>query len=320
MISLKRTFIGSLILSFLVLAAAETASAQLRLPRPSQKASVMQTIGVTDVTVTYYRPGVKGRTVWGDPPAGIEVKGEATLDNLNPRPPGAPLVAYGHIWRTGANEATQFSVTDDVLINGQPLPAGSYSMHTIPGKDEWTVIFNSVPNLQGSFNLDPAKDVLRVKTKPQWVTENQEWLSFTIDPTSDSAAQVALRWEKIRVPFTVEVKDLAGLAMAKARSAVAAAAADDWQIPFNAANYAKNNKAADDAKKWYDQAVKAIDTQIAVKPTYENLSRRSTILMGAGMNDAALTAAEKSIEQGKAEKADTSAMEKRVADIKAGKM
>src|SRR5688500_2879628 len=93
------------------------ASAQLRLPQPSQKASVMQTVGVTDVTINYFRPAVKGRKIWGDWP--VEVPGEATLDNQNTRPPGAPIVPYGHIWRTGANSATQFIVTDEVLINGQ---------------------------------------------------------------------------------------------------------------------------------------------------------------------------------------------------------
>jgi len=93
----------------------------------------MQTIGVTDVTITYSRPGVKGRTIWGDAlPEQANVKGEATLDNQNVRPKGAPIRSLGHVWRAGANEATTFVVTDDVLINGQKLPAGNYSLHTIP--------------------------------------------------------------------------------------------------------------------------------------------------------------------------------------------
>src|SRR5437879_8109253 len=112
--------------------------------RPSQKASVMQTIGVTDITITYSRPPVKGRTIFADAPPTMEsrAKGEATLDNQNERKPGEPIVPYNHVWRAGANEATMFVVTDDVLINGQPLRAGTYSMHAVPGKDEWTIIFN----------------------------------------------------------------------------------------------------------------------------------------------------------------------------------
>ena len=112
----------------------------------------MQRIGVTDVTITYSRPGVKGRVIWGEPLAvQAGTKGEATLDDQNARPKGAAIVPWGHAWRTGANEATTFVVTDDVLINGQKLPAGSYSLHTVPAKDEWTIIFNSVANQWGSF-------------------------------------------------------------------------------------------------------------------------------------------------------------------------
>ncbi len=317
MISLKCTFISAFALGLVVLATAGPASAQLRLPQASQRASVMQTVGVTDVTIVYARPGVKGRKIWGAPPADISVKGEATLDNLNPRPAGMPLVAYGHIWRTGANAATQFTVTDDVLINGKPLPAGHYSLHSIPAENEWTLIFNSVANQPGSVNYDSSKDVLRVAAKPEWVADNKEWLSFTINPISENSAQVALRWERIRVPFTVEVKDLAAMTIAKARTAVAAAQSDDWQTPFNAANYAKNNNSAGDAAKWYEQSLKAIDEQIKAKSSYENLARRSTILLGAGRTQEALAAAEKAVEQGTAEKADTSAMTRRIAELKA---
>src|SRR4029453_5842290 len=117
MSSLKRLYTSCVVLAVLLTAVVST-SAQVRVPRPSQKASVMQTIGVTDVTITYSRPGVKGRKIWGDPTAEqASTKGEATLDNQNVRPKDAAIVPYGHIWRTGANEATMFVVSDDVLIN-----------------------------------------------------------------------------------------------------------------------------------------------------------------------------------------------------------
>src|SRR5215813_7005047 len=139
MSSLKRSSVSVFAFIF-ILSCAAAALAQVDLPRPSQKASVMQRIGVTDVTITYSRPGVKGRKIWGDPLPGQEtsVKGEATLDNQNVRPKEAVIVPYGHVWRTGANDATTFAINDDVLINGQKLAAGTYSLHTIPGKDEWT--------------------------------------------------------------------------------------------------------------------------------------------------------------------------------------
>src|SRR3954462_2976121 len=95
-------------------ALATFAQAQVRPPRPSQKASVMQTIGVTDLTITYSRPSVKGRKIWGDPPTAV-ASGTATLDDSTTRLKDAPIVPYGHVGRAGANEATTFAVTDDVL-------------------------------------------------------------------------------------------------------------------------------------------------------------------------------------------------------------
>lgn len=316
---MRRILLLSLALITLTLITSYPTSAQLRLPRPSQAASVKQTIGVTDVTVTYNRPGVKGRTIWGDPPKDSYAAGETTLDNQNRRPEGMAIVPYGHIWRTGANEATQFMVTDDVYINGQKLPAGDYSLHTIPNKDEWTIVFNSTANQWGSFNYDPAKDTLRVKAKPQWMADSQEWLEFNIQPTVENAAVVNIRWEKVNVPFTVEVRDMPALAISKAKAVIAAAKPDDWRTPYQAALYAKDNKASTEASAWFDQAVKALDLSIAAKPTFQNLGSKATVLLAAGRNSEALSAAEKAVKQGKAEKADTSALEKRIAEMKAGK-
>jgi tetratricopeptide (TPR) repeat protein len=247
-------------------------------------------------------------------------KGEGTLDNQNERLKGEPIVPYGHVWRAGANEATQFVVTDDVLINGQKLAAGSYSLHTVPGKEEWTIVFNGTANQWGSFNYDEKKDTLRVKAKPQWVADNEEWLSYSFDPLTDNSAQVNIRWEKVVVPFTVEVKDVVSLTLEKARAAMAAAKPDDWRTPFQAANYAAQNKDTDDATRWFDQSLKVLDESIKTKETFQNLSAKAQVLLAAGRKDQALAVAEKAIERGKADKVDTAAFEKRVADIKAGKM
>src|SRR5204863_3851446 len=229
MISLKRLSLFTFAIALISICAAPYAFAQqpplqIKPLRPSQKASVMQTVGVTDITITYSRPPVKGRTIFADAPATMEAraKGEATLDNQNERKAGEPIVPYNHVWRAGANEATMFQVTDDVLINGQPLKAGTYSMHTIPGKEEWTIIFNSDDGQRGSFTYDEKKDALRVKTKPQMVSDNQEWLMYNFDPVSDNSATVNLRWEKVRVPFTVEVKDVKAAWRAHADALIAA--------------------------------------------------------------------------------------------------
>jgi hypothetical protein len=319
MFILKRKFISLLAIVSVVGFASAIASAQLKLPRPSQWASVTQTIGVTDITVSYSRPGVKGRAIFGEAPKDVYAKGEATLDDQYKRPEGMVIVPFGHVWRTGANEATRFVVTDDVMINGQKLAAGKYSLHTIPGKDEWTIVFNGEANQWGSFDYDPAKDTLRVKAKPQWVTENQEWMAFSFDPVTDNSAVVNIRWEKARVPFTVAV-DVPAVTLNRARAAVAAAKPDDWRTPLNAAGYAKQVKSDADAAAWIAQALKAVDASIASKETFQNWAGKTNILLALGRKDEAMAVAEKAIERGKADKADTTAFEKRVADLKAGKM
>lgn len=307
----------SIALLFVLYVSADAQQVRPPLPRASQKASVSQTVGTTDLSITYSRPAVKGRAIYGEWPG--ETKGEATLDNQNTRPAGAPLVPWGHVWRSGANEATLFAVNDDVLINGQPLPAGKYSLHSIPGKDEWTFIFNKDEGQWGSFSYDAAKDALRVKAKPAWTTDNTELLTYIIDAPEGDTATVSLRWEKLSVPFTVKVKDLVASTMNRLREYVAGGAADDWQRPLNAARFAKDKKLNDDAAKWFEQASKAIDAQIAAKPTFANYRAKSTILLDAGRTQEALAATEKAIELGKAEKADVAGLEKRAADLKAGK-
>ena len=315
MFSITRT---PLFLSLLLLVSLSSAFAQapaVRTPRPSQKASVMQTVGVTDITITYSRPGVKGRKIWGDPPADLAA-GTATLDNQNTRPAGMVIVPYGHVWRTGANEATQFEVTDDVLINGQKLPAGSYSLHTIPGKDEWIIVFNGTANQWGSFNYDEKKDTLRVKTKPEWVADHQEWLMYSFDPVTDNSAQVNIRWEKLKVAFTVVVPDVKAVTLSKLRATVAAAKPDDWRTPLQAANYVFNSEDKMDtaeAEAWLEQSIKA-------KETFGNLYTKSRVLAAHGKTQEAITVGEKALALGKEAKANTADLEKRLGEWKAKKM
>jgi tetratricopeptide (TPR) repeat protein len=294
-------------------AAAQQPQVQIKPIRPSQKASVMQTVGVTDITITYSRPAVKGRTIFADAPASMEerAKGEATLDNQNERKPGEPIVPYNHIWRAGANEATLFQVTDDVVINGQPLKAGAYSLHTIPGKDEWTIIFNSDPGQWGSFAYDNKKDALRVKTKPQVVADSQEWLTYGFDPVNETSAQVNIRWEKLKVPFTVEVKEVKALWRTKADALIAAHPTNEV-LPLQVAQTYLGDKN-------YPEALKFIDQSIKVKETFRNLSNKANILWAAGKKEEAFAAADAAIAKGKADKVDTSAFEKRVAGWKTAK-
>src|SRR5262252_8046570 len=254
--------------------------------RPSQKASVMQTVGVTDITITYSRPPVNKRLIFADAPPEMEARhpGEETLDNQNERKPGEPIAPYNHVWRAGANDATVFQVTDDVLINGQPLKAGTYSLHAVPGKDDWTVIFNSDSGQWGSFTYDAKKDALRVKTKPHPAGDNQEWLLYTFDPVSENSATVNIRWEKLRVPFTVEIKDVKALWRAKADAVIAANPTNE-ALPLQVAQtYATD-------KNW-DEALKFVDQSIKVKETFRNLSAKTNMLWGAGKKEEAFKVAD----------------------------
>jgi hypothetical protein len=311
---LRKTCMLSLAAIVCAVALAEGASAQLRVPRPSQKASVSQTVGVTDITITYSRPGVKGRKIWGDAPAGAAA-GTATLDDARRRAQDAPIVPYNHVWRTGANEATTFTVTDDVMINGQKLAAGTYSLHTIPGQNEWTIIFNSDAGQWGSFTYDEKKDVLRVKAKPQ-TAEMREWLAFDVDSVAPDSAQVVLRWERVAVPFTVQVPDVSALTLQRVRAAISAAKPDDWRTPLQAANYAfQNESTADDA-----EAMQWLEASLKIKETYNNMYTKARVLATTGKTQEAIAAGERALQLGKEAKADTSDLEKRLADWRAKKM
>lgn len=146
--------------------------------RPSPPANVSEKIGNTTVTIDYSQPAVKGRTIWGE------------------------LVPYGKVWRTGANEATTFEVSNDVKVEGQTLPSGKYALFTIPEKDKWTIIFNSVPDQWGAFNYDPTKDVLKVMADPKKSPESMERMTFKINKNGT----VSLSWENLEVDFTVSTK------------------------------------------------------------------------------------------------------------------
>ena len=327
MISIKR-FSVSLISVLIVTCAASVAFAQqppkVRLPQASPAATVSQTIGITDISITYHRPSVRGRTLWGD----ITSEKVAALIKANAVAPGAegegtvdgaagggkdfPMVPNGHVWRAGANEATKLTVSDDVLINGQKLAAGAYSIHFIPGKDEFTVIFNKTADQWGSFRYDAKQDALRVKVKPTWLNDSQEQLSYDIPLLSANSAQVVLRWEKIAVPFTIEVPNQDALVRSKI-DAMIAANPTDWQIPLAVGNAYFNDDKFEDAMTWVDKSIK-------VKETFQNLRTKANLLNAMGKKQEAIAVAEQAIARGKADGVDVSRFEKFLADLKAGKM
>lgn len=220
----------TLITGALLLVATTAFAQQIRAPRPSPKASMTQTVGVTDVTIDYGRPGVKGRNVFGE------------------------LVPYDKVWRTGANEATTIKFSDDVWINGQKLAKGTYSLHTIPTTGDWTIIFNKVADQWGSYSYDPTQDALRVTAKPE-TAGFREWMTFEVPEMTTDTAKFVLRWDRVAVPFTIDTKSTERT-MTQFRNAMQ----PDWRTPYMAANFAfENPGAATDAEMnaWLEQSLKA---------------------------------------------------------------
>lgn len=241
---------------------AAPAAPQVRYPAVSQAASISQTVGNTDVTIVYHRPGVKGRQIWG------------------------ALVPYGQVWRTGANEATTITFSDDVQIDGKNLPKGTYAFFAIPTQNEWTLIFNTVAKQWGAFSYDKSKDALQVTATPV-KAPFAEWLTYEFPNVSTDTATVQLRWENVAVPFTVNTGTTAKV-IAAARDAVAKAAPGDWQTANRAANFAFNAGLKDDAAKWVEASIKA-------KPTPSNLYLKARMQAQAGDKAAAIQTAQQAL-------------------------
>src|SRR5450759_3515859 len=289
-----KTMRRSAILAVLAAAAATApALAQLATPLPSPNATVSQVVGVTKIEVAYSRPHVKGptrkeeRVIWG------------------------ALVPWDKVWRTGANAVTRITFDGDVTVEGQKLAAGSYGLYTIPGKTEWTVIFNNVSTGNPDYAAD--KDAPRLKVKPVTV-EMKELFTIGFPAVTSGSATLALSWEKLRVPVSITV-DTNARFLVNAKDAVAKAKADDWQTPLVAARYLYDNKLAlDDAARWLDKS-------IATKATFGNLSVKANALAAEGKTKDAVAAAEKALAAGKAAEQKPSpeavqALEKKIAEWK----
>jgi len=193
---------------------------QRRVPMISQGAKVTQVIGLSQVTVSYHRPGVKGRQIWGG------------------------LLPYNEVWRLGANEPTLVTFSDPVTINGQKLTAGTYRLLAIPGQSEWTLIFNAETKNWGAI-YDAKFDSLKVVVKPE-ANQHEEWLSFSFTDLTPSSAKLVIAWEKVKVGLKVEFNTLS-----KIESQVG-----DWRILNQAARYAAIEKVyTEQAMGWVERSI-----------------------------------------------------------------
>ena len=251
--------------------------AQLKTPRVSPYSSVTQRIGLTDVTVNYHRPAVKEREVWGKlVPYGFAPPGP--VGNGKPFP-----------WRAGANENTTISFTDDVMIEGKPLPAGTYGLHMIPAEGDWTIAFSKNSSSWGSFFYDENEDALRVTVKPQ-KAEHEEWLEYGFNDLTKNSAVAYLHWEKMKVPFKVEV-NTDEIAINYFKNQLRGQLGFNWQNWNQAAFYClQNNLHLDLGIEW-------VDKSISMNENATNRNLKAYLLMAQNKKDECLAMFKENVEK-----------------------
>ena len=259
---LTSTFI--FVITFLGLAAA--ARADLTLPEVSQLAVIKQRVGLTDITITYHRPLVNGRKIWG------------------------VLVPYGEVWRAGANENTTIEFSDPVSIEGKPLAKGIYGLHMLPTPDNWTVIFSKMSTAWGSYTYKKEEDALRVEVKPRPTAETDEALEYEFEEVKPDSAIVTLKWEKLAVPFKVTIND-AETTLQNIRGQMRGRAQYEWQAPNQAAQFCLTKKIN------LDEALKWVDLSIQNEERFENLTTKADLLKAMNKPDDAKKVWDKALEK-----------------------
>lgn len=236
-----------MILSLLALGCIHLVFAQIPLTvLPSggnKKASVSERVGLTDISIHYDRPGVKGREgkIWG------QLVHVGYTDQGFGNTKSAP-------WRAGANENTTFSFSTDVTIEGQALSAGIYGFFIAYGPDECTLIFSKNSTSWGSYYYDPAEDALRVKVKPRPLQESVEWLKYEFSNQTENSVQVSLQWEKLSIPFKIEV-DYIREQLASFRRELRTEKGFIWQSWDQAAGWClQRNVNLEEALRWTDSS------------------------------------------------------------------
>ncbi len=234
--------------SLALVAFAFSAKAQndLNLPDASQAATIKQRIALTDVTISYHRPLLNGRKIWG------------------------ALVPYGQVWRAGADENTTFEVTDPISVEGQMLAKGTYGLHMIPTADTWTVIFSKTNTGWGSYSYKQDEDALRVTVKPRPLSDNEEALEYEFEDLKPTSATVTLKWEKLAVPFKIAVTDETTLANLEAQ--MKGRGQFTWQAPDEAATFCLTHNVS------LEQGLKWADMSIANEERFDNLSTKVDLL------------------------------------------
>ncbi len=235
----------------------------------NKKASVSERIGITDVTIHYDRPGVKGREgkIWN----GLVHTGFTDLGFGTSKQ--AP-------WRAGANENTTITFSTDVMIDGKPLQAGTYGLFAAMGDGDATMIFSNNSTSWGSFFYDPKEDALRVTVKTEPLNESVEWLKYEFMNETDNGAVIALEWEKLKIPFKVEV-DYPKTQLAMFRNELRSNKGFNADAVVQAAQFAAANNDLEEALKWSDYSINGV---FVGQKNFKTLSTKVMILEKQGKN------------------------------------
>ena len=263
-----------IILSLFVTALTLSTSAQLKTPAPSPFQKIEQKVGLTDVTLEYSRPGMRGRTIFGD------------------------LVPFNEVWRTGANENTKITFSTDVTINGTDLKKGTYAVYTKPGKQSWDILFYAdATNWGNPAKWDDTKVAAQAKATVQSLPMKIETFTMTFDDVTNDAAVLGILWENTYVGLKFETPTEA-LVSKQITAIMNGPSANDYYA--SAAYYLEAGKDIKKAQTWIDKAVE----MTSEAPKFWFLRRQSLIHAKAGNKKGAINAAKESLKH--AEKAGNS--------------
>ncbi len=238
---------------------------QVQTPQPSPSSKFEQTIGLTNVSIDYSRPGMRGRTIFGD------------------------LVPYGKLWRTGANLRTKITFSDDVTISGKELKAGTYAILTVPNEEQWEIIFYTEHQGGGApAELDDSKVALSITEKTKELGENIESFSIGIESLTSNSGELYFVWEKTKVEFKIETPS-ATKAEESIKAALAGPSANDYFQ--SAAYYFAEDKDINQAKEWIDKVV-----EMQSEPGFWQVRLQSLIYAKLGDTKGAIAAATYSLE------------------------
>ena len=241
---------------------------QIQMPQASPSATISQKIGLTDVNIEYSRPSTKGRKIFGE------------------------LVPYGEVWRTGANAATIINFSNEVKIEGNIIPAGSYALYSIPGKTEWTIILSKNTKLWGAVGYEANDDLVRFKVKPGKTGQKYETMEINFVDMTDTGAPISMKWETTMVKFRIET-EVDSIVMAEIKALVIDKEAENPGLLYQAANYYfTNNKDMNQAYDWITKSVKE-------DPKYWTMHLKAKIELALGKKKEAIESATKSMEMAK---------------------